>query len=117
VDPAIDGEADRGLRHAVGSGGLRCKRRGSKLWRRYRLHTNVQAGLSSAKTRCPVYEQAGQAVCGFNRQRRFSPTRALDSFRRRAQHRLYTNNPWTSGMKHGRRLTAIPPLPISRPTV
>jgi hypothetical protein len=64
------------------------------------------------KTRCPVYEQDGQAICGFNRQWRFSPPRALDSFRRRAQHRLYTNNPAAGDMMHGRRPTAMPSLPL-----
>jgi hypothetical protein len=40
---------------------------------------------------CPVYEQAYKAVCGFNRQRRFSAARALDSFPPRAQNHSYTN--------------------------
>jgi hypothetical protein len=56
----------------------------------------VQAGLS----RCPVYEQAPQAICGFNRQGHFSPPGALDSFPRHAQHCLYTNNPAARDTMH-----------------
>jgi len=40
---------------------------------------------------CPVYEQAYKATCVFNRQWRFSPFAALDSFPPRAQNHSYTN--------------------------
>src|SRR3979411_1672228 len=40
---------------------LQCKNRFNPL-RGYRLHTNVQAGLSQSETCCPVYKQTGEAI-------------------------------------------------------
>ena len=63
MDPAIDCQADRGLRHAAGSGSDGCVANiASKPLRRYRLHTNVQAWRSRGETACPVYEQTRQAT-------------------------------------------------------
>src|SRR3977135_29253 len=55
VDPAVDCQADRGLRHAYWfrPGGCAAKHRGSNPPRRYRLHTNVQACLSAGRNLLP----------------------------------------------------------------
>src|SRR3981189_136152 len=55
VDPAVDCQADRGLRHAYWfrPGSCAAKHRGSNPPRRYRLHTNVQACLSAARNLLP----------------------------------------------------------------
>ena len=92
VNSAVDGQADRALRHDRGlAPAVALQNVASNLPAGYRLYTNVQAGHAPCKIPCPVYEQTCEANCAFNRQRRFSRAGALDSFSRHAQHRSYTN--------------------------
>src|SRR5258708_37037758 len=93
VDPAVDRQADRGLRHGLRSSpdGLRLANVALNPPQRYRLYTNVQAGGFCPAAPCPLYEQTRQPISTFNWQRRFWLPTTPHRFPARARHRLYTN--------------------------
>jgi hypothetical protein len=94
MDPAVDCQADRALRHATGApfpkfAMLRCKHRFYPCEDTVCIQT-CKFGIPG-ETVCPIYEQSRQAIeflCGSGL---FSIATVLDRFRRRAQDHSYTN--------------------------
>ena len=83
MDPAVDCQADRDLRHARWFHSDGCvANTASKRLRRYRLYTNVQAGHSAAKPLARFMNSARRQLSLLFGSGVFRPRRRLTGFRR-----------------------------------
>jgi hypothetical protein len=64
----------------MGSGEMIALQTSLKRFRRYRLHTNVQACRSPGQTCCPVYKQSSRAIAGLFGSGLFCRERRLTGF-------------------------------------